>query len=319
MKKLILIIALIAISSTNGFSQSIDLKSGLVAFYPFNGNANDESGNGNNGYVNGATLTNDRNGVKNSAYYFNGYDAKIYFNTNSSSINSNTYSIFAWIKTSNPGSSYRGIIVKQLAVGLFLKDNELMSYDWQYRVDKKSNSYIADNSWHLIGLVLNNGTIKFYKDGRYINSSSFTINNQSENFIIGTGGYKQEDQYYKGSIDDVRIYNRAISENEIQAIYSEQTETLKPPTISWINPNNSYNETSDLQYTIKATIKSDKQIKSIKVMSGYTTLATETYLYLSNGQGTFEKEITLSEGNNEITIIAENEDGSSTSTSRSIK
>ena len=45
---------------------------GLVGWWPFNGNANDESGNGNNGTVNGASLTTDRNGSLNSAYSFNG-------------------------------------------------------------------------------------------------------------------------------------------------------------------------------------------------------------------------------------------------------
>jgi hypothetical protein len=49
-----------------------DLKDGLVAHYPFNGNANDESGNGNNGTVNGATLTTDRFGNMNKAYSFDG-------------------------------------------------------------------------------------------------------------------------------------------------------------------------------------------------------------------------------------------------------
>ena len=47
-----------------------NLQNGLVAFYPFCGNANDESGNGNNGTVNGATLTTDRFGNLNSAYSF---------------------------------------------------------------------------------------------------------------------------------------------------------------------------------------------------------------------------------------------------------
>ena len=49
-------------------------KDGLVGWWPFNGNANDESGNGNNGTVNGATLSTDRNGVANSAYSFNGFN-----------------------------------------------------------------------------------------------------------------------------------------------------------------------------------------------------------------------------------------------------
>ena len=51
-----------------------DLNDGLVAYYPFNGDANDESGNGNDGTVNGATLTLDRNGVADSAFDFDGDD-----------------------------------------------------------------------------------------------------------------------------------------------------------------------------------------------------------------------------------------------------
>ncbi|MFM2135838.1 MAG: hypothetical protein RL021_1238, partial [Bacteroidota bacterium] len=50
---------------------------GLVGWWPFNGNANDESGNGNNGAVNGATLVEDRIGNALSAYYFNGNTAEI--------------------------------------------------------------------------------------------------------------------------------------------------------------------------------------------------------------------------------------------------
>lgn len=55
------------------FSQ-VNLSSGLVAYYPFNGNAQDESGNGNNGTVNGATLITDRFGNTNAAYFFSGND-----------------------------------------------------------------------------------------------------------------------------------------------------------------------------------------------------------------------------------------------------
>lgn len=51
-----------------------NLMSGLVGYWPFCGNANDESGNGNNGTVNGATLTNDRFGNMNAAYSFDGVD-----------------------------------------------------------------------------------------------------------------------------------------------------------------------------------------------------------------------------------------------------
>ena len=53
---------------------------GLVGWWPFNGNANDESGNGNNGTVNGATLTTDRNGLTNSSYSFSSDNQNITIN-----------------------------------------------------------------------------------------------------------------------------------------------------------------------------------------------------------------------------------------------
>ncbi|MBU4445745.1 hypothetical protein KJ656_11790, partial [bacterium] len=62
----------------SGYDWSLKMVSediaGIVAYYPFNGNANDESGNDNHGTVNSATLTTDRFGNENSAYYFDGED-----------------------------------------------------------------------------------------------------------------------------------------------------------------------------------------------------------------------------------------------------
>ena len=71
---------------------------GLVGYWPFNGNANDVSGNGNNGTVNGATLTTDRFGNANSAYSFDGVDDFINKN-NWSSLNGNQdFSVNFWLK-----------------------------------------------------------------------------------------------------------------------------------------------------------------------------------------------------------------------------
>ena len=72
---------------------------GLVGWWPFNGNANDESGNGNNGTVNGATLTSDRNGSANSAYSFNGISNYIECLSNSTLQVSNAYSISLWFNS----------------------------------------------------------------------------------------------------------------------------------------------------------------------------------------------------------------------------
>ena len=66
--------ALFCLGLMSVHAQTVDLESGLVAYYPFNGNANDESGNGNDGEVNGATLAEDRNGETAKAYSFDGDD-----------------------------------------------------------------------------------------------------------------------------------------------------------------------------------------------------------------------------------------------------
>ena len=311
MKKSIQLITFILAIGFSSFAQTVDLEKGLIAHYPFNGNANDESGKGNNGTVYSASLTNDRNGKSNSAYYFNGRNAKITFRTNS--INSNTYSISAWIKTSNAGSSYRGIVVKQLAVGLLLKDNRLMSFDWKKRIDKNSNISISDNSWHLVSLVLNSGIIKFYIDGKFRTSSSFSIHSQSEKFIIGSGGYKQEDQYFKGYIDDITIYNRALNEAEIQALYNDQEKVVDAPLITFNSPNTNYITTVQSSYKIKACIQSSEPLKRYNVYVNEYTNRGFNVVPSSDCDFKLEKTINLNEGNNKIKIVAENSGGSTTS------
>lgn len=72
MKTKIAILGLFAILYLSNYINAQIPTNGLVAYYPFNGNANDESGNGNNGIIHGATLTTDRCGKTDSAYYFNG-------------------------------------------------------------------------------------------------------------------------------------------------------------------------------------------------------------------------------------------------------
>ncbi len=82
---------------TSAFAQT-DLKSGLVACYPFNANANDATGNGNNGTVNGATLTTDRFGKLNSAYNFNGSSL---ISINPAQFKNQSYTYATWVKLDN--------------------------------------------------------------------------------------------------------------------------------------------------------------------------------------------------------------------------
>lgn len=89
MKKLFLTLNLVLFVIPFGISQDLPAyvpTNGLVAYYPFNGNANDESGNGHHGTVNGATLTSDRNDVQNSSYSFDGLDDYISINSNNNQL-----------------------------------------------------------------------------------------------------------------------------------------------------------------------------------------------------------------------------------------
>jgi hypothetical protein len=98
MKKHLLILAT-ALLSISTFAQipTYVPANGLVGWWPFNGNANDESGNGNHGTVNGATLTTDRFGNVNKAYSFNGINNNIVV-ANSSTLNPSEISISVWYK-----------------------------------------------------------------------------------------------------------------------------------------------------------------------------------------------------------------------------
>jgi len=91
-----------------------DINTGLVAYYPFNGNANDASGNGNNGIVNGATLTADRFGNPNSAYSFNGASDYIRVPNSNSLQLTNDFTLSAWINCKSLGGN-EDIITKHMS------------------------------------------------------------------------------------------------------------------------------------------------------------------------------------------------------------
>src|SRR3990167_4957400 len=97
-----------------------DLKDCLVAYYPFNGNANDESGNGNNGTVNGATLTTDRFGNTNKAYSFDGVNDYIDIGNNTNLKRYNTsFTVSSWIKLFSYSNSYLSSIISNRDGGYY--------------------------------------------------------------------------------------------------------------------------------------------------------------------------------------------------------
>jgi len=226
----ILVLSLLVLG-LNGIGNA-SLSDGLVAYYPFNGNANDESGNGNNGTVYGATLTTDRFGNANSAYSFDGNNDYIDCG-NGSTINiSGSFSISSWCYYSSGYS----ILGKEGGNG---SNNGY--YLWINPVDKKvhfgfnkdqseiiSLSQIEINKWvHIVGTWDSSSK----RISIYINSILDNVNILSGNplphsnplYLGYTSAPWATEFSFIGKIDDIRIYNRAISASEIQEIYYGQT------------------------------------------------------------------------------------------------
>ncbi len=209
---------------------TIDLTAGLVAYYPFNGNANDESGNGNNGTVYGATLATDRFGNANKAYDFNGINNFIEF-SNKFDILTRTIDLWFYADDADYSSSYGSIYQSDNQnllygnTGVAIKDIGGLKKLLLTISGVTDTINIITNSWNNLAITVNaNKEINYYYNGILIGSKTFIQYVSSVDgldiAIIGSSRLAYN-QYFKGKIDDVRIYNRALSNNEIQLLYNE--------------------------------------------------------------------------------------------------
>ena len=211
---------------------------GLVLWMPFDGNADDESGNGNDGTVNGASLTTDKNGNSSSAYDFNGTDDYIEVDA-SSSLDISTISFSCWMKANsyNPVIStllakndYQTAANEAYALGLrssnqtYLGVKDFTCVPGQgWLTDLQSASQNFGNWTHIV-YVYDNGNMSIYINGE-LNSSTnlggaidFCDN---EEVIIGNEWIGGTPTGFDGVIDEVGIWDRDLDECEIIALYEE--------------------------------------------------------------------------------------------------
>ncbi len=208
---------------------------GLIAFYPFNGNANDESGNGHNGAVLDATLTTDRFGVDSSAYYFSGGSGNyIHANIPVLPLGNNERTLCVWAKSDDgliDGNSDHianwGNATPGNAFGLMLYlENHWWGYGHEYQTYDTNSGIEADTSWHFLCCSYGNDTMKVYVDGNFAESSSMRLNTIGTNFYIGIRPDLDGFNTFDGIIDDIRIYDRVLTNAEIQQLYI----LINPPT-----------------------------------------------------------------------------------------
>ncbi len=274
---------------------------GLIAYYPFNSNANDESGNANNGTVNGATLTTDKSGNANSAYSFDGINNYILCNIEIGPFGADSRTISFWAKTDiapNPSSaqntalSYGGNVSvggSRFEILLNPKCRGLgIDISSGYITKEFDNS---DNGWHKYTIVLDDSIsnklsdIKIFADGNLLttvcNTSNTNINTLDEQVLnIGRLFYSGDPRYFKGSIDEIKIYNKALTDLEVSTLYTNETLAV---TTEKLNTNLGFYVNNNILY-----FKNTQNLNNIKNIEIYNLLGQKVF-----ATSKIEKEISL--------------------------
>ncbi len=205
---------------------------GLAAYYSFDGSARDMTGKGAEGRIYDARLAADRSGRAGSAYAFNGRNSYISFNPSGLPTGSSPRTITSWFKTrSTSGSggwrwntifSY-GARSKSRLYMLGVYGGKLAFGGWSD--DDHTKIFVADGNWHHTAVVYDGVRHKIFLDGKSVVSRRANFNTTRSAFMVGRR-VEEPNQYMDGSIDDVRIYNRALTDPEILDIYENQAGTL---------------------------------------------------------------------------------------------
>ncbi|MDR6944763.1 DUF2341 domain-containing protein [Mucilaginibacter pocheonensis] len=257
----------------------------LYLSYPFTGNANDASGNLNNGIPqNAPTLTTDRYGAASSAYSFNG--STQYIATSIPIItNPQTFSISVWFKTSSAGGKLVGFGSAQ-----FGTSTSLLGYDRHIYMNNSGQLYFgvkpgstyntinttasyADGTWHhaVVTMSSTNGA-SMYVDGA-LQASDATMTSAGayagywrvayDNLASWTSA--PTNYFFSGSLDDIAVYNTELTAAQVYTLYgagstpicpgstlSLQANTVSGATYSWTGPN-SFTSTSQNPTIANAT------------------------------------------------------------------
>jgi Concanavalin A-like lectin/glucanases superfamily/Ig-like domain CHU_C associated len=205
----------------------------LVACYPFNGDAQDSKGT-NHGTVNGAVLTTDRFGNTNSAYSFDGTSANIQLN-NASSFANSSYTYSAWVSVNNliafnvattilsignsGGDQFFGQLNNSTTSGLGWHYGTSIGFNTVAQPPLVSYSSIVTNSWVHVAIVRTPSDRKMYINGQLAATNNATIPYYSTPIIATIGSRYNGVQPFNGKIDDVKIYNGVLNDNQVKALY----------------------------------------------------------------------------------------------------
>lgn len=213
-----------------------DLSTGLVAHYTFDGNADDQSGYGNDGVICGATLTPDRFGNPDSAYSFDGVNDYIRVPDRPQLDGMSALTLSVWIKIDDRDREAEVLNKYVHNTGSRLDDAYIIGIDsggqiaFQYATAANyaieiTSAAIDVDSWHHIAGVYTGAEGRVYIDGvlailwRDDPNPGGALNNIADDLLIGCANTASGlSKFFAGTIDDVRIYNRALSDSEVHSL-----------------------------------------------------------------------------------------------------
>jgi hypothetical protein len=257
MKKLIRLFGVLSaclLFSYGARTQNLFLTNGLVAYYPLNGNANDASGNGNDGTVSNVTLTANQNGTPNSSYYFNGVSSSITVPDSPSLEISGDITVTCWAnfstnfyrvrlvgKGGDCGRNY-GLWLDVTTNWLFQQFGPAGGCDpggCQENTESAIPVMVLGNWYQIVGVRSGSNSL-LYVNGILVQEQSNHCATNTytgpEPLLIGAPPYTDPQfNVMEGSIDDIRVYNRALSSNEVTQLYAYEASAENVPLAVAIN------------------------------------------------------------------------------------
>lgn len=214
-------------------------RTGLAAEYLFSGHASDSSGSGRHGVVHGATRTADRFGNPDSAFRFDGVDDYIEISP-PPALTSDHLTVSAWARFDpRDFSSWTNCVISQdngddedQSRRVFQLSLEWGHVIWHRMMNTRDPMYrrqVRPERWYHLAAVHENGVNRLYVDGVLQDTVEHLLwTNPSQPLHIGRKGTAEPNFFFRGTIDDVRIYNRALTDSEIRELTEENGWQVPP-------------------------------------------------------------------------------------------